>query len=118
MGRSAAAPAGPGAAPGPASPVRPAALTDPVCPKPLVPADGTILVLDAGVLRAVDRRLADTVLAELLPVDPDRTWLYRGALRRTGDRLTVTLAEQHEDRPGRHVLNTWTLALRPGPAAV
>ncbi|MFJ6782884.1 hypothetical protein [Streptomyces yangpuensis] len=94
------------------------ALTDPLCPKPLVLADGTVLVLDAGVLRAVDRRLADTVLAELLPVAPDGTWRYRGALRRTGDRLTVTLAEQHEDRPGKHVLHTWTLALRPGPAAV
>ncbi|MFG2339894.1 hypothetical protein [Streptomyces yangpuensis] len=93
-------------------------LTDPLCPKPVVLEDGTILVLDAGVLRAVDRRLAHTVLAELLPVAPDRTWRYRGALRRTGDRLTVTLTEQHEDRPGKHVLHTWTLALRPGPAAV
>ncbi|MFJ9938315.1 hypothetical protein ACIRSJ_34900 [Streptomyces virginiae] len=94
------------------------ALTDPLCPEPLVLADGTILVLDAGVLRAVDRGLGHSVLAELLPVDPDQTWRCRGGLRRSGDRLTVTLAEEHRDRPGKHVVHTWTLALRPGPAAV
>ncbi|GGQ33416.1 MULTISPECIES: hypothetical protein [Streptomyces] len=94
------------------------ALTDPLCPEPLVLADGTILVLDAGVLRAVDRRLGHSVLAELLPVDPDQTWRCRGGLRRSGDRLTVTLAEEHRDRPGKQVVHTWTLALRPGPAAV
>ncbi|MFE9467540.1 hypothetical protein ACFYNW_28485 [Streptomyces virginiae] len=93
-------------------------LTDPLCPEPVVLADGTILVLDAGVLRAVDRRLGDAVLAELLPVDPDRARRYRGGLRRSGDRLTVTLAEEDRDRPGKHVLHTWTLALRPGPATV
>ncbi|MEW2588538.1 hypothetical protein [Streptomyces virginiae] len=93
-------------------------LTDPLCPEPLVLADGTILVLDAGVLRAVDRRLRDVVLAELLPLDPDRTRSCRGGLRRSGDRLTVTLAEEHRDRPGKHVMHTWTLALRPGPTAV
>ncbi|MEU3672081.1 MULTISPECIES: hypothetical protein [Streptomyces] len=93
-------------------------LTDPLCPEPVVLADGTILVLDAGVLRAVDRRLGDAVLAELLPVDPDQTWRCRGGLRRSGDRLTVTVAEEHRDRPGKHVLHTWTLALRPGPTTV
>ncbi|MEV7583171.1 hypothetical protein [Streptomyces erythrochromogenes] len=94
------------------------ALTDPLCPEPLVLADGTILVLDAGVLRAVDRRLGDAVLAELLAVDPDRSWCYRGRLHRTGDRLTVTVAEEPEERPGKQVVHTWTLALRPGPAVV
>ncbi|MFJ9942929.1 hypothetical protein [Streptomyces erythrochromogenes] len=93
-------------------------LTDPLCPEPLVLEDGTILVLDAGVLRAVDRRLGDAVLAELLPVPPDRTWCFRGGLRRTGDQLTVTVEEEPEDGPGKHVVHTWTLALRPGPTVV
>ncbi|MFE7186691.1 hypothetical protein [Streptomyces erythrochromogenes] len=93
-------------------------LTDPLCPEPLVLEDGTILVLDAGVLRAVDRRLGDAVLAELLPVPPDRTWCFRGGLRRTGDQLTVTVEEEPEDRPGKHVVHTWTLTLRPGPTVV
>ncbi|WP_374778098.1 hypothetical protein OG756_40035 [Streptomyces sp. NBC_01310] len=89
-------------------------LTDPQAPRPLVLADGTILVLDAGVLRAVDRGLEDTVLAELLPVDPAEAWRYHGALRRTGDELTVTLAERHPDHPGKHTVHTWALALRQG----
>lgn len=93
-------------------------LTDPLCPEPSVLPDGTILVLDAGVLRAVDRRLGDAVLAELLPVEPDQTWRYRSGLRRSGDTLTATVSEEDRDRPGRRVLHTWTLALRPGPAIV
>ncbi|WP_051779030.1 hypothetical protein [Streptomyces sp. NRRL S-241] len=91
-------------------------LTDPQTPSPLVLADGTILVLDAGVLRAVDRRLEDTVLAELLPIDPEEAWRYHGALHRTGGELTVTLTERHPDRPGtadEYTFRTWTLALRP-----
>ncbi|MGW6985057.1 hypothetical protein ACWGE1_37320 [Streptomyces sp. NPDC054932] len=89
-------------------------LTGPQTPRPLVLADGTILVLDAGVLRAVDRRLQDTVLAELLPVDPEEVWRYHGALRLDGDELTVTVTEQRSDRPDKHSHLTWTLALHPG----
>lgn len=86
-------------------------LTDPQAPRPLVLGDGTLLILDAGVLRAVGRRLEETVLAELLPVDPDQLWRYDGALHRTGDELTVTLTERHPDRPGEHTVHAWTLAL-------
>lgn len=86
-------------------------LTDPTAARPLVLEDGTILVLDAGTLRAVDRRLADTVLAELHPVDPDEVWRYDGILRRTGDELTVHLTEQHPDRHDKYTVRTWTLAL-------
>ncbi|WP_327266498.1 hypothetical protein OG444_38395 [Streptomyces sp. NBC_01232] len=89
-------------------------LTDPQTPKPLVLADGTILILDAGVLRAVDRGLGDTVLAELLPVDPEEVWRYHGELRLTGDQLTVTVTERHPDRSDEHTHRTWTLALRSG----
>ncbi len=88
-------------------------LTDPQVPRPLVLADGTILVLDAGVLRAVDRRLEDAVLAELLPVDPEHAWRYDGVLRRSGDKLKVTVGERHPDHPGKHTVHTWTLALHP-----
>ncbi|MFF3677985.1 hypothetical protein ACFYYS_28935 [Streptomyces sp. NPDC002120] len=88
-------------------------LTDPLTPRPLVLSDGTILLLDAGVLRAVSRRLEDTVLAELLPVAPDETWRYHGRLHQAGDRLTVSLTERHPDRPGKHTTHSWTLVLHP-----
>ncbi|MFG2987745.1 hypothetical protein ACGFZK_00200 [Streptomyces sp. NPDC048257] len=87
-------------------------LTDPQTPQPLVLPDGTILILDAGVLRAVGRRLEDAVLAELLPLDPEEAWRYRGSLRLTGGELTVTLTEQHPDRPDKHTFRTWTLVLQ------
>ncbi|MFJ3723771.1 hypothetical protein ACIPYQ_14515 [Streptomyces sp. NPDC090045] len=88
-------------------------LTDPQAPRPLVLTDGTILVLDAGVLRAVSRRLEDSVLAELLPVDPGEAWRYHGHLHRAGDKVTVQLSERHPDHPSKHTLHTWTLALHP-----
>ncbi|WP_190620840.1 hypothetical protein [Streptomyces venezuelae] len=87
------------------------ALTDPQAPEPLVLQDGTILVLDAGVLRAVGRRLEETVLAELQPIEPQDAWRHHGALHRTGDGITVTVTEQHPDRPGEYAHRTWTLTL-------
>ncbi|MFD7395611.1 hypothetical protein [Streptomyces virginiae] len=90
------------------------ALTDPQAPEPLVLADGTVLVLDAGVLRAVGRRLEDEVLAELAPIDPEDAWRHHGALHRSGDEITVTITERHPDRPGEHTHRTWTVTLRPG----
>ncbi|MEU6342879.1 hypothetical protein ABZ883_18290 [Streptomyces sp. NPDC046977] len=90
-------------------------LTDPQVPRPLVLEDGTILVLDAGALRAVDRRLEDTVLAELLPVDPHRLSVHVGALSRDGDRITAVIAEPDPGDPTRHTVHTWTIALHPGP---
>ncbi|MEU1594614.1 hypothetical protein ABZ468_17515 [Streptomyces sp. NPDC005708] len=88
-------------------------LTDPQTPRPLVLEDGTILVLDAGVLRAVDRGLEGTVLAELLPVAPDQVWGYVGALHRDGDHITAVIAEPHPGKPTRHTVHTWTIALHP-----
>ncbi|WP_030715981.1 hypothetical protein [Streptomyces sp. NRRL F-2580] len=88
-------------------------LTDPLTPRPLVLPDGTILVLDSGVLRAVSRRLEDTVLAELLPVAPEEMWRYHGRLHQAGDKLTVSLTERHPDRPGKHTVHSWTLVLHP-----
>ena len=70
-----------------------------------------MLVLDAGVLRAVGRRLDQTVLAELLPVEPRETWRYFGLLEHSGDRLTVTVAERAPDDHTRHTVHTWLLAL-------
>ena len=80
-------------------------------PEPVVLPDGTVLVLDAGVLRAVDRRLGQTVLAELLPVQPRETWRYFGLLEHRGDRLTVTVAERDPHDHTRHTVHTWALAL-------
>lgn len=86
-------------------------LTDPSAPLPLVLPDGTVLVLDAGVLRAVGRGLEEKVLAELLPVAPDQLHRYVGVLCRTGDRLAVTLAERRPDGPAKYTVRTWELAL-------
>ncbi|MCF3182385.1 hypothetical protein IPZ70_20900 [Streptomyces polychromogenes] len=89
-------------------------LADPTTRRPLVLEDGTILVLDAGVLRAVGRRLDDTVLAELLPVAPDEAYRHIGTLRRSGNRITAILTEQHPDYPTEYTVHTWTLALHQG----
>ncbi|WP_431949899.1 hypothetical protein [Actinacidiphila sp. bgisy167] len=86
-------------------------LTASVVPRPVVLEDGTILVLDAGVLRAVDRGLAGTVLAELLPLAPDRASGCISSLRRDGDRLTAVIAEPRPGHPTTHTVHTWTLAL-------
>jgi hypothetical protein len=69
------------------------------------------VVLDAGLLRAVDHRLQDTVLAELLPVPPLEAWRFWGELSLAGDRLTVTLRERSPEVPISYVTRTWTLSL-------
>jgi hypothetical protein len=80
-------------------------------PRPAVLPDGTIVVLDAGVLRAVDHRLQDTVLAELLRVPPDEAWRFHGELSLAGDRLTVIVEERSREMPISHVTRTWSLAV-------
>ncbi|MEU4951576.1 hypothetical protein [Streptomyces lavendulae] len=88
-------------------------LSGPSAARPVVLEDGTILVLDAGVLRAVDRRLGATVLAELLPAtaeeDPRRTV----SLRREGGNVTAVIAEPRPGHPNRYTVHTWTIALQP-----
>ncbi|MFD5462385.1 hypothetical protein ACFWIQ_06055 [Kitasatospora sp. NPDC127059] len=92
-------------------------LSDAQAPAPLVLPDGTLLVLDAGVLRAVGRELDDAVLAELLPLAPDQRHRFTGALRRTAEGLTATLVERHPTRMGRYHRHVWTLGLHtPQPA--
>ncbi|KQV13640.1 hypothetical protein [Kitasatospora sp. Root107] len=88
-------------------------LTDLTASEPLVLSDGTILVLDAGVLRAVGRGLEESVLAELLPIAPGQVHRFLGTLERTADGLTVTLAERHPDKHTSYTVHTWTLALHP-----
>ncbi|MET9605936.1 hypothetical protein ABZZ17_12825 [Streptomyces sp. NPDC006512] len=89
-------------------------LTDPTVPRPLVLEDGTILVLDAGVLRAVDRGLAPTVLAELLPVTTDRASARISALTRDAGRIKAVIAEPQPDHhPTRYTVHTWTMTLHP-----
>ncbi|MEV7598099.1 hypothetical protein AB0O91_12050 [Kitasatospora sp. NPDC089797] len=87
-------------------------LADAQAPAPLVLDDGTLLVLDAGVLRAVGRELDDAVLAELLPLPPAERHRFTGALRRTPGGLTATLVERHPTRMGSYSTRTWTLGLR------
>ncbi|MFF7988717.1 hypothetical protein ACFZDG_02845 [Kitasatospora xanthocidica] len=86
-------------------------LADPRAPEPLVLPDGTLLVLDAGVLRAVGRDLDDTVLAELHPLPADQRHRFTGSLRRTADRLDATLVERHPTRMGAYTTHAWHLDL-------
>ncbi|MFD8784018.1 hypothetical protein [Kitasatospora sp. NPDC059599] len=88
-------------------------LADPQAPEPLVLPDGTLLVLDAGTLRAVGRDLDDAVLAELHPLAPDRQHRFTGSLHRTGDRLDVSLVERHPTRMGAYTTHAWRLELHP-----
>ncbi|MFE7751380.1 hypothetical protein [Streptomyces sp. NPDC057428] len=88
-------------------------LADPQTPRPLVLDDGTILVLDAGTLRAVDRRLDAVVLAELLPLAPDQVSDFTPSLRRAGDHVTAVIAEPRPGHASPHTLHTWTIALDP-----
>ncbi|MER7849030.1 hypothetical protein ABTZ03_34395 [Kitasatospora sp. NPDC096077] len=86
-------------------------LADAQAPAPLVLDDGTLLVLDAGVLRAVGPELDDAVLAELHPLPPEQRHRYTGALHRTAEGLTATLVERHPTRMGGYSTRTWTLGL-------
>ncbi|MFE4974783.1 hypothetical protein ACFRAR_22090 [Kitasatospora sp. NPDC056651] len=86
-------------------------LADPRTPPPVVLPDDTLLVLDAGVLRAVGRDLEDAVLAELLPLAPDQQPRFTGSLRHTADHLTATLVERHPTRMGAYTTHAWTLDL-------
>ncbi|MER6299509.1 hypothetical protein ABT247_08040 [Kitasatospora sp. NPDC001539] len=86
-------------------------LADPQAPAPLVLPDGTLLVLDAGVLRAVGRGLDDAVLAELHPLAAEERHRFTGTLRRTAEGLAVTLVERHPTRMGDYTTHAWTLGL-------
>ncbi|MFK3735962.1 hypothetical protein ACI2LJ_37465 [Streptomyces sp. NPDC088090] len=82
-------------------------------PEPVVLPDGTILVLDGHVLRAVDRDLVPTTLAELTPLTGGRTIR---SLRWDGKRLVATVAEPRADDPARYTVDTWTFRLTPAGA--
>ncbi|MFB7939635.1 hypothetical protein ACWENA_35820 [Streptomyces sp. NPDC004779] len=86
-------------------------LNDSVPPKPVVLPDGTLLVLDGGVIRAVGRDLGTTVLAELRTPADARTVR---ALRREGDVLLAIVAEPHPADPVRYTVDTWTFRLVGG----
>lgn len=82
--------------------------------EPVVLSDGTVLVLDAGVLRAVGRDLTDTVLAELFAVPDGESGRFVATLERTAaDRLTAVVRERNPERPNKYLTHTWTLALHP-----
>ena len=86
-------------------------LADGQAPRPVVLDDETIIVLDGGVLRGVDRELNGTVLAELMPISPDQAWRFSGKLRLEGRRLTVTLTERSAEPPLVYTTDRWSLKL-------
>ncbi|MFJ4466964.1 hypothetical protein ACIP2X_05500 [Streptomyces sp. NPDC089424] len=87
-------------------------LTDPLPPEPLVLRDGTILVLDGTVVRAVGRGLDSVVLAELTGAPEDVGGPTRRGLRRDGDRVTAVVSVPRADKPSLYTVDTWTLTLR------
>lgn len=88
-------------------------LVDGRVPSPVVLDDRTIVLLDAGVLRAVDHALGDRVLATLLPVPPSEGWRFFGELALDGERLTVAVAEQARDQPSDYTTRLWTFVITP-----
>ncbi|MFF2780042.1 hypothetical protein ACFVU3_34700 [Streptomyces sp. NPDC058052] len=85
-------------------------LDDPQPPKPVVLPDGTLLVLDGGVIRTVGRDLGTTVLARLRPLAAARTIR---SLRWDGDLLVATVAEPHPADPTRYTVDSWAFRLSP-----
>jgi hypothetical protein len=90
-------------------------LVDSTSPSPVALDDGAIVVLDAGVLRAVDRGLHGWILAELMPIPSDETWLFSGELRLDGKRLTVTMVERSPEPPLTYTTHRWAFALTRHP---
>jgi hypothetical protein len=87
-------------------------LVDPQPPEPLVLRDGTIVILDGEVVRAVGRALDSTVLAELGGTARNLGARAMRTLRWDGDRIAVVVAEPHADELTRYTVDTWTLVLR------
>lgn len=91
---------------------RGARLTDRTPPEPLVLRDGTILVLDGTVVRAVGRGLDSTVLAELAEASADLSWSTRRKLWWDGDGIAAVVAVPHADDRNLYTVDTWKLTLR------
>lgn len=61
---------------------------------PTVLDDGTIVFVDRGRLRAVDRQLSGALLADLLPIAPKDSWLHHARVARAGDMLITVVCER------------------------
>lgn len=73
---------------------------------PTVLDDGTIVFVDRGRLRTVDRQFANALLADLLPIDPDDAWLHHARVASAGNMLITGVCERLPERtqpqyPGR-----------------
>ncbi|MCD0480845.1 hypothetical protein LO771_00055 [Streptacidiphilus sp. ASG 303] len=81
-------------------------------PAPVVLPDGTLVVLDAGVLRAVDGTLHDAALARLLPHPAGEAWRFDGRRALDGDRIGVRIDERAREDRTRRTTHLWSVALR------
>ena len=86
-------------------------LTTGQVPRPAELPDGTIIVLDCGKLRAIDRGLNDTVLAELLTISPREAWRFQGKLAVMNAKLQVSIEERIEDSTGEYMTHRWEFAV-------
>ncbi len=82
-------------------------LTHGQVPRPVELSDGTIVVFDCGKLRAIDRSLNETVLTQLLPIDPKESWRFHGKLTLSKDVLEIMIVERIQDSTRSYVTHRW-----------
>ena len=83
-------------------------LRDDQVPPPLLLDDGTLLILDEGALRAVDRQLVDYVVSRVPGLEAATS-----QLKLDGNRLSVTIVDRGANAPLTYVTHEWTLVLTP-----
>lgn len=78
---------------------------------PAVLDDGTLLFVDAGILRAVDRNLNQQALATLLPVPARESWRFRADISLDGRFVEIGICERSDDVPIEYTHHRWLLEL-------
>ena len=82
---------------------------------PVALDDGTLLFVDAGVLRAVDRNLKEQTLATLLNVPARECWRFRADISLDGSLLEIEIRERSDDMPIEYTHHRWLLELARSP---
>lgn len=86
-------------------------LVDGTASAPLILNDGTIVFVDGGVLRAVDRKLKDQTLAILLSIPQQEIWRFTANLLLDGNLVKIEIRERSVDVPIDDTYHSWLLQL-------
>ena len=86
-------------------------LADGQASAPLILNDGTIVFVDGGILRAVDRNLTDQILIKLLSISERDVWRFNASLSFDGNLVNVEINERSDDMPIEHTKHSWLLQL-------